>query len=189
MNNAQKVLNRLEEHAVRQSLPSIGPVKGKILEELIQKYKPKMILEIGTLYGYSAILMARLLPKCGKVITVEIDKDAANIARRNIEDANLLDKIEIITGGAREIIPILSEKADLLFLDATKKEYFEYLKLAERNLRSGSVVVADNAGAFKEEMQDYLDYVRKSEYKSRTIKVPPEFRGDVEDAMEVSVKI
>lgn len=189
MNNARKVLNRLEEQAARQSLPSIGPVKGKILEEIIQKYKPKMILEIGTLYGYSAILMARLLPKCGKVITVEIDKDAANIARINIEDANLLGRIEILTGDAREIIPILSEKADLLFLDARKEEYFEYLKLAERNLHSGSIVVADNAGVFREEIQDYLDYVRKSEYKSRTIKVPPEFRDDMMDAMEVSVKV
>ncbi|MBV9179129.1 MAG: hypothetical protein JO297_19025 [Nitrososphaeraceae archaeon] len=73
-----KVLNRLQRMAEKESLPSIGPVKGKVIEDVIQDYKPGRILEIGTLYGYSAILMGSMLPEQqgqnqGKVTTIEID--------------------------------------------------------------------------------------------------------------------
>ncbi|HYZ59497.1 MAG TPA: hypothetical protein VE544_07530, partial [Nitrososphaeraceae archaeon] len=60
-----QVLQDLEQIAKRQNLPSIGPVKGEILRDIISKYKPKTILEIGTLHGYSAILMADMLPDDG----------------------------------------------------------------------------------------------------------------------------
>jgi len=94
-----KVLKRLERMAEEKSLPSIGPVKGKIIADVIEDYKPKRILEIGTLYGYSAILMVSMLPEeqgqnHGKVTTIEIDKESANIARKNIEDAALDKKVE-----------------------------------------------------------------------------------------------
>ncbi|MFZ0897574.1 MAG: hypothetical protein WAZ77_23980, partial [Candidatus Nitrosopolaris sp.] len=59
----RKVLKRLERMAEKESLPSIGPVKGKIIADAIQEYKPRRILEIGTLYGYSAILMGSMLPE------------------------------------------------------------------------------------------------------------------------------
>ena len=60
----RKVLKRLEKMAEKESLPSIGPTKGKIIAQVIQDYKPRKILEIGTLYGYSAILMSSILPVC-----------------------------------------------------------------------------------------------------------------------------
>ena len=112
-----KVLKRLERMAEEESLPSIGPVKGKIIEDMIQDYKPKRILEIGTLYGYSAILMGSMLPEGqnqGKVTTIEIDKESANIARKNIEEAALDERVEVVNGDALDIIPKLHENLDMV---------------------------------------------------------------------------
>jgi predicted O-methyltransferase YrrM len=188
----RKVLKRLEKMAEKESLPSIGPTKGKIIAQVIQDYKPRKILEIGTLYGYSAILMSSILPEenGGKVKTIEIDNGSANIARKNIEDAALANKVDVIVGDALEIIPKLHEKFDMVFLDGTKEEYFKYLKLVEKNLEKGAVVVADNVGIFETSMYDYLEYVRNSgRYNSRALETELEFNRNVKDAIEISTKI
>src|SRR5947209_17657884 len=168
----RKVLKRLEKMAEKESLPSIGPTKGKIIAQVIQDYKPRKILEIGTLYGYSAILMSSMFVEenGGKVITIEVDKGFATIARKNIEDAALANEVDVIVGDALEIIPKLREKFDMVFLDGTKEEYFKYLKLVEQKLEKGAVVVADNVGIFETSMYNYLEYVRNSgRYNSRAL--------------------
>jgi predicted O-methyltransferase YrrM len=183
-----KVLKRLERMAEKESLPSIGHVKGKVIADVIQDYKPRRILEIGTLYGYSAILMGSILSEeqnQGKVTTIEIDKESASIARKNIEDAALDKKVEVLYGDALDIILILYDKFDMVFLDGTKEEYFKYLKLVEKNLEKGAVVVADNVGVFKTSMYDYLEYVRNSgPYNSRTLETELEFNSNTKDAIE-----
>jgi len=191
MDRASKVLQSLEKMAQKEFVPSIGPTKGKIITEIIKKYNPKTVLEIGTLYGYSAILMANILPIGGKVVTIELDKLIAATARNNIADAGLSDKIDIVDGNALEAIPKLDLKYDLLFLDAAKDEYLKYLKSAEnKNLKKGSIVVADNVEVSKNEMLDYLEYVRSSGiYKSETIETTLEFTPNVRDAIEVSIKV
>ena len=192
MSKASQVLRRLEKMADKQFVPSIGPIKGKIITGIIQKYKPRNILEVGTLYGYSAILMADTLNGAnGKVITIEIDKPIADIARKNIADAGLADKIDVIVGNALDVIPRINSKFDLLFLDAAKNEYLKYLELAQkRNLKEGSIIVADNVEISKSEMQDYLEHVRNSRgYRSKTIETTVEFTPNVKDAMEVSIKV
>ena len=191
MNRASQVLRRLEKMAEKQFIPSIGPIKGKIITG-IQKYKPRNILEIGTLYGYSAILMADTLKGADeKVVTIEIDKSIAGIARKNIADASLLNKIDVIVGNALDEIPGLNSKFDLLFLDAAKNEYLKYLELAQKNdLKRGTIVVADNVEISKNEMRDYLEYVRNSTiYESKTIETTVEFTPNVKDALEVSIKV
>jgi len=191
MDRASKVLQSLEKMAQKEFVPSIGPTKGKIITEIIKKYNPKTVLEIGTLYGYSAILMANILPVGGKVVTIELDKLIAATARKNIADAGLSDKIDIVDANALEAIPKLDLKYDLLFLDAAKDEYLKYLKSAEnKNLKKGSIVVADNVEVSKNEMVDYLEYVRSSGiYKSETIETTLEFTPNVRDAIEVSIKV
>jgi predicted O-methyltransferase YrrM len=192
VSKASQVLRRLEKMADKQFVPSIGPIKGKIITGIIQKYKPRNILEVGTLYGYSAILMADTLNGAnGKVITIEIDKPIADIARKNIADAGLADKIDVIVGNALDVIPRLNSKFDLLFLDAAKNEYLKYLELAQKgNLKEGSIIVADNVEISKSEMQDYLEHVRNSRgYRSKTIETTVEFTPNVKDAMEVSIKV
>ena len=197
------VLSEIEEIAKKDSLPSIGPIKGEIIEDIIKKYKPKRILEIGTLHGYSAILMGNfLLDKNNNsndnttkeiIITcLEIDKNLVNIAKKNIEKAGLSDRIEVITGDALKIIPTLNNhyRFDLVFIDAIKNHYLRYLKLVEDNnlLNKKSLVVADNVLIYEKEMKDYLDYVRNSgRYNSYTTETTLEFTKEVKDALEVSI--
>ena len=190
-----RVLKSLERIGEREFVPSIGPVKGKILSKIIRKHKAKTALEIGTLAGYSAILIASLLPnddsrKKAVVTTIEIDKKTASIAMKNVQKAGFSDKIEIIIGDALEAIPKLDHKYDLLFLDAAKDEYLRYLKLAEqKNLHKNSIVVADNVGVSEQQMLDYLEYVRNSGfYKSKTIETELEYTLGVKDAIELSIK-
>ena len=105
------------------------------------------------------------------------------MAGKNIVRANIPPKIKIITGDALEVIPTLKGQFDFAFVDAEKSEYFQYLKLAEGKLRKDAVVFADNAGAFADQMGDYLDYVRNSgKYKSRYVQVG-------KDGVEISVKL
>lgn len=201
------VLSEIEEIAKKNSLPSIGPIKGEIIVDIIKKYKPKRILEIGTLHGYSAILMANCLlsvnNNVGKdndnanketiVTCLEIDQQLANIARKNIEKAGLSDRIEVITGDALENIPTLNKyyRFDLVFIDAVKNQYLRYLKLVEENglLNKKSVVVADNILIYENEMKDYLDYVRNSgKYNSYTTEITLEFTKNVKDALEISLR-
>lgn len=159
--NPEKVLEEIEKSSKNYFLPIIGSEKGSVLEKLIKENQPKSVLEIGTLVGYSAILMAKNLAK-GKIISLEIDPKAAEAARENIEKAGFSEKVEVIAGDAKKIIPKLKEKFDLVFIDAAKEEYIEYLKLAEPRLNKNAVIVADNAKIFAEEMRDYLNYVRNS---------------------------
>jgi predicted O-methyltransferase YrrM len=204
-NNILKILAEIEKTARKEFLPSIGPIKGKIIEDVIKEYKPKKALEIGTLHGYSAILIANMILS-GKydnenfniersstepiLISVEKDQKLANIARKNIEKARLSEKIQVINGDALEIIPRLKSKFNMIFLDATKSEYLKYLQLIERYslLNKRAVVVADNVLIYENEMKDYLDYVRNSgKYISRTTETSLEFTKNVKDALEVSI--
>ena len=193
-NNEQisSLLRELEQIAKREHLPSIGPIKGKIISDIIKRYKPTKILEIGTLHGYSAILMVDLLFDDGKLITIEIDKNLADIARKNIAKAGLSNKIEVISGNALEVIPTLTGyKFDLIFLDAAKSEYLQYLRLLEEKhlMKKDSVVVADNVILYENEMKDYLEYVRNSgRYMSQTTETTLEFNKNVKDALEISLR-
>jgi predicted O-methyltransferase YrrM len=198
-------LAEIEETARKEFLPSIGPIKGKIIEDVIKQYKPKKVVEIGTLHGYSAILIANIILS-GKynnenfksersltepiLISVEKDQKLANIARKNIEKARLSEKIQVINGDALEIIPRLKSKFNMIFLDATKSEYLKYLQLIEKYslLNKRAVVIADNVLIYENEMKDYLDYVRNSgKYISRTTETSLEFTKNVKDALEVSI--
>ena len=179
-NGVLNVLAQIEETASKEFLPSIGPIKGKIIEDVIKEHKPKRALEIGTLHGYSAILMANIILS-GKdaneyfddseydsrktiLVSVEKDQKLANIAKKNIENSKLSEKIQVINGDALEVIPKLKSKFDLIFLDATKSEYLQYLRLVEKHslLNKRAVVIADNVLIYENEMKDYLDYVRNS---------------------------
>ncbi|HJY15680.1 MAG TPA: CmcI family methyltransferase [Nitrososphaeraceae archaeon] len=202
-----KVLAEIEETARKEFLPSIGPIKGKIIEDVVKEHKPRKVLEIGTLHGYSAILIANIIlgEKYGKenfaskvsgsepiLISVEKDKKLANIARKNIENSRLSKKIQIIDGDALEVIQRLRSKFNMIFLDATKSEYLKYLQLIEKYslLNKRAVVVADNVLIYENEMKDYLDYVRNSgRYISRTTETTLEFTKNIKDALEVSIKV
>jgi predicted O-methyltransferase YrrM len=206
-----KVLQDIEKTAKKEFLPSIGPIKGKIMKDIIKEHKPEKALEIGSLHGYSAILITIniLIQKAGKkkmnidfennssepiLFTLEKDGEMAQIARSNIENSGLSDKIHLIYGDGLKEIPKLKSKYkfDMVFLDATKSEYLKYLQLIEQYglLNKRAVVVADNVIMYEDEMEDYLDYVRNSgNYISRTTKTTLEFNKKIKDALEVSINV
>ncbi len=210
-NTVAKVLEDIEKTAKNKFLPSIGPIKGKIMKDIIKEHKPEKALEIGTLHGYSAILITIniLIQKAEKkkmnidfennssepiLTTLEKDREMAQIARSNIENSGLSDKIHLINGDALKEIPKLKSKYkfDMVFLDATKTEYLKYLQLIEQYglLNKRAVVVADNVIMYEDEMKDYLDYVRNSgNYISRTTKTTLEFNKKIKDALEVSINV
>jgi len=187
---ADAVLREIEAIGERSFIPSIGPVKGKILAEIVRKIRPRRILEVGALYGYSAILMAKNSPPGVEIVSVEKSPEHVRIAMKNIKRANMEEKIKMVEGDGTSELRKLSGTFDLVFLDAEKTEYLAYLKAIEKNLHKGSVIVADNVGIFKDQMQDYLEYVRnKGPYKSRTVETFLEFSDTTEDAMEISEKL
>ena len=187
---ADTILREIEAIGKRSFIPSIGPVKGKILAEIVKKTRPKRILEVGALYGYSAILMAKNSPPKAEIISVEKSPEHVRMAMENIRRANMEGRIRVIEGDGRTELERLSGSFDLVFLDAEKTQYLAYLKAVEKNLHKGSVIVADNVGIFKDQMQDYLEYVRKKgPYKSRTLETLLEFSDSTKDAMEISEKL
>ena len=186
----ETVLREIEALGKRSFIPSIGPVKGKILAEIVKKTRPKRILEVGALYGYSAILMAKNSPPKAEIISVEKNPEHVRMAMENIRRATMERRIRVIEGDGRTELGKLSGSFDLVFLDAEKTQYLAYLKAVEQNLHKGSVLVADNVGIFKDQMGDYLEYVRKKgAYKSRTVETLLEFSDITKDAMEISEKL
>jgi predicted O-methyltransferase YrrM len=142
------------EAAVRESqragLPEIqvSPNEGKLLQLLAEVVGARRVLEIGTLGGYSAINLARGMTEDGALISLEIDERHAEVARQNVEHAGLGEMVEIRGGDARELLAELVEENeepfDLVFIDADKQSYPEYLEWAIRLSRPGSLILGDN---------------------------------------------
>jgi len=183
LSKADEILKEIERTAESKFLPIVGPEKGRVLVKIVRETEPKRVLEVGTLVGYSAILMGKELGSETRLIGIEIDDDEARIALRNVERAEIPPTVEVIVGDAKEVIPKLAGKFDLVFVDAKKSEYLEYLRLVEAKLHKGSTIVADNAGIYANQMKDYLGYVRSSrKYRSRFVAVG-------QDGLEISVKL
>lgn len=134
----------------KEGLPhiNVSASEGKTLHTLVKISGARRILEIGTLGGYSAIWLARALPEDGSLISLELDPHHAEVARRNVERAGLAGKVHIITGPAAQSLKqmqIDGEKLfDLIFIDADKDGYVEYLELCYPLVRQGGLILADN---------------------------------------------
>jgi predicted O-methyltransferase YrrM len=126
----------------------VSPLQGKFLHLLAKTFGARRILEIGTLGGYSTIWLARALPSEGRLLSLEMDPKHAEVARANVARAGLGQVVEIRLGNALETLPKLAEQKegpfDLVFIDADKTSYPEYLEWARRLARKGSLLVADN---------------------------------------------
>jgi caffeoyl-CoA O-methyltransferase len=139
-----------ERAIVESGIPQISVTKnqGKFLHVLTKLSGAKKILEVGTLGGYSTIWMARAMAPGGKVITLEIEPKHAEVARKNFERAGLANMIDIRIGKAIDIMPKLKADEegpfDLIFIDADKPPYAEYLQLALKLSRPGTLIIVDN---------------------------------------------
>jgi predicted O-methyltransferase YrrM len=131
-------------------LPSIAvtPAQAKLLHLLVRVHGARRILELGTLGGYSTIWLARALPDDGRLISLELRDEYAQVARRNVERAGVAERVEIRVGpaadGQRALIAEGAGPFDLVFIDADKESTPEYFTLALELTRPGSVIVTDN---------------------------------------------
>jgi predicted O-methyltransferase YrrM len=125
---------------------AVSSNQGKLLMLLARAIGARRALEIGTLGGYSAIWLARGLAPGGRLVTLEYDPRHADVARANLERARLSDVVEVRVGPALETLATLEgeEPFDIVFIDADKSEYPQYLGWAVRLTRSGALIVADN---------------------------------------------
>jgi predicted O-methyltransferase YrrM len=118
---------------------------GRLLTVLVALPPAKEILEVGTLFGYSAVLMAQAMPAGGRLVTLEVDQKRASIAQANVERAGVADRVSIVCGPALQTLDgFRGEVFDLVFIDADKDSYPEYLDRALALTRTGSIIVADN---------------------------------------------
>lgn len=121
-----------------------GRLQGRFLEIISRLIRPERILEIGTMVGYSTICLARGLQNGGKLHTIELRAQDADIAENNFYKAGMEQHIILHRGNALEIIPTLDETWDLVFLDADKVNYIAYYELVKPRLRKGGCILADN---------------------------------------------
>ncbi len=145
MHKSPSILSSIEEVARERGIPIVGPLIGRLLFILACSIKATRILEVGTAIGYSAIWLGLAAKRYkGKVITIEIDHARADEARANIY-ASGLDNVEVIVGDAREVIPTLKGKFNMVFIDDGKEDYPLYFELCYPRLRKNGIMVADNA--------------------------------------------
>ena len=144
------LLDAALKSSVAAGLPAIqvSPAQGKLLHLLARAHGARRILEIGTLGGYSTIWLGRALQPDGNLITLEVDPRHAEVARTNIARAGLAGLVELRLGPALETLPTLVTEGkgpfDLIFIDADKPGYSDYLGWALRLVRPGSLIIADN---------------------------------------------
>ncbi|HEY2223807.1 O-methyltransferase [Actinomycetospora sp.] len=140
------VLTRALERARAEGLPEIAvsPLQGGFLALLVRMLGARRVLEVGTLGGYSATVMARALPDEGSLVTLEVDPHHADVARAVFDDAGVADRVKVMVGAAAETMPRLGGPFDLVFIDADKPSNATYVREALTLSRPGTVIVVDN---------------------------------------------
>ena len=138
------ILKELEEFAEKNHVPIIQPEVARLMQVLGRIIRPKNILEVGTAIGYSAILLSEILEPDGKIDTIDRYELMIERAKENIKRAGLSDVINVITGDALDVLKCLDKKYDLIFLDAAKGQYMEFLPECMRMLKPKGVLLSDN---------------------------------------------
>jgi len=127
---------------------SVSPNQGKLLRILASSISARSILEIGTLGGYSTIWLARALPADGRLVTLESNEKHAAVARSNLANASVAERVEVRVGRALETLPRLAAEGkgpfDLIFIDADKQSNPDYFEWALTLSRPGSLIIIDN---------------------------------------------
>ena len=148
--HADAALRHVAEASAAAGLPpiAVSASQGKLLAILATSVGAKRILEIGTLGGFSGIWLARALPEGGRLVTIELEVKHADVARQSFIRAGVEAVVDLRVGPALEVLPQIEREGaspfDLVFIDADKGHYPEYLDWAVRLSRPGTLIVADN---------------------------------------------
>ena len=155
-------LEKIKQKALEEHIPIIMDDTLEVVDKILKETKPKKILEIGTAVGYSAMCFSEYLQEGGIIDTIERDEERIAEAKVNIEKVGVAEKINILEGDAVEILPTLTGKYDMIFIDAAKGKYPFFLKEALRMLEKDGVILADNILYKGYVMSDY------NKHKQRT---------------------
>ncbi len=139
-----QLCDRIAREARAASVPIIRPETASVLQTMIAALRPMRILEVGTAVGYSALLMAQVMPESARITTIEKYKPRADEAREHFETAGLAGRITLIEGDAGEVLKTISETFDLIFMDAAKGQYIQWLPRILKVLAPGGVLFSDN---------------------------------------------
>jgi caffeoyl-CoA O-methyltransferase len=176
-----EVLKKLdrETHA-KVMMPRMlsGHLQGQFLAMISKMCQPKLILEIGTYTGYSAIYLAQGLAEGGRLITIDINEELEQLAKRYWAEAGVSEKIDYRIGNGLELIPDIEGPFDLVFIDADKKNYSNYYDLIIDKMAPGGIILADNvlwSGKVIDESAKDKDTVAIKEYN---LKVQEDDRVD-----------
>lgn len=137
-------LNELEKKCNYENVPIIPHETAIFLDFQLGIIKPKNILEIGTAVGYSSILMSSHLKEGGRITSLERHDVMYNQATKNIKDFGLEDKIDVVFGDAKDILPKLDEKFDFIFMDSAKSKYIEFLPYCLNLLETDGIMIVDD---------------------------------------------
>jgi predicted O-methyltransferase YrrM len=138
------LLAEMEAYAAEHRVPIADREVALFLEITARAIKAEKVLEIGMAIGYSVVHLARGMGERGIVVTIEPSDEMINKASGFLQRANLVGRVQIARGKALDVMPELTETYDLLYIDALKEEYAEYLDLGLPRLRTGGVVIVDN---------------------------------------------
>lgn len=156
-----------------QKAIQVAPHEGQILSTLVKMSKPKNLVEIGTLYGYSACWFLKAMESESHLFTVEYDEENHKKAKNFLKSHDRSQSVECILSSGLEFLKSWPEEKsiDFLFLDADKGGYLDYLELAKSHMKSGSVVVADNSFLFDHVLSDTppKDYSKNTWSKMREL--------------------
>ena len=137
-------INRDTHAKVLQPNMLSGHLQGRLLSMISHMIRPKVVLEIGTFTGYSALCLAEGLAPDGKLITIDVNEELESRVRGYFEEAGLTSRIDYRIGKALSVIPTLDETFDLVFIDADKASYGKYFDLVIDKLRVGGFIIVDN---------------------------------------------
>lgn len=138
------VLDQIEREALESYVPIIRKDMQSFLKLLLTVQKPMRILEVGTAVGFSAILMAEYAPEGCQVVTIENYDKRIPIAKQNFERTGKSDQITLLEGDATEVLKTLEEPFDMIFMDAAKGQYINFMSDVLRLLKKDGVLVSDN---------------------------------------------
>ena len=138
------ILDEIEREALASFVPIIRKEMQSFLKLLLAMQKPMRILEVGTAVGFSAVLMAEYAPKGCQIVTIENYEKRIPIAKGNFERAGKQEQITLLEGDATEILPQLEGQFDMIFMDAAKGQYINFMPQVLRLLKTGGVLVSDN---------------------------------------------
>lgn len=142
-----EILKRLRKETFQKTTqPHMisGYLQGRFLSLISKMISPEKILEIGTFTGYAALCLAEGLQKEGKLITLDVNEDLAYLPKKYFSESEFSSQIDFKLQDAKEFLRNSTETFDLIFIDADKENYAEYLQLVKPRMKSGSVLMIDN---------------------------------------------